>query len=241
MERKNQLKELARTCGTEITCPYCEYQLDKIPKRKAKCKSCKKSIYPRNESLSGKIRLYRFLIEELKALSDGNWEAWFEANGDVLEARKYLAKEWKLDEVNVLVSDAKWRVLNKNLSIGVSQNDWEGVFLTYCSMLRQIQGEKNTNSGLLASLVAGFMISGYGRERESIFSNSAYRIGRPQYTLIHQLAINPDDILSLIQETDAGKTYCSLLGGSLNTIIDRYKAEVSEDKEKLKSLKKGGV
>ncbi|TOB51316.1 hypothetical protein, partial [Vibrio parahaemolyticus] len=75
---------------------YCNYELERVPKRKAKCKSCKKPIYPRKEPLSGDQRLYRegdlFLLEELKSLADGWWHDWYEANKGVLNARKDLAK-----------------------------------------------------------------------------------------------------------------------------------------------------
>lgn len=240
MERKEKIKELGASCGTTSMCPYCEFQLEKIPKRKAKCAACKKAIYPRKDPLSGESRLYRegdlFLIEELKALSEGWWEGWYQTNKSILKARMDLAKEWGIDEINVLVSDAKWRASHKDLSNGTAKKDWDKVFSVYASMLRQVQNEKNKDKTLLANLVAGFMITGYGRSCELPLFDKIYRVSRPQYMLVDQLSTDPEGIYDLIKDTDAAKTYCHLLDVSLDTIIGRYKAEIKDDEAQFKSF-----
>ena len=240
MKRKEQLKELAAFCGTTSKCPYCDFELEKIPKRKAKCKSCKKSIYPRKEPLSGEQRLYcegdLFLLEELKALADGWWNGWYEGNKGVLNARKDLAKEWKIDEVNVSIADAKWRSLHTDLADATEKQDWDKVYSTYESMLRQVQRDKSQDKTPLAELVAGFVVTGYGRNRKIGDYTMDHRIGRPQFMLIDQLTTEPDNVYDLIKDTLTAKSYSRLLDVSLDTIIKRYKSELSEETELLREI-----
>lgn len=245
MKRKEQLKVLAANCGTTSQCPYCNYELEKAPKRKAKCKSCKKPIYPRKEPLSGDQRLYRegdlFLLEELKALADGWWYDWYEANKGVLNARKNLAKEWNVDEVNVSIADARWRESHTDLAKATEKQDWDLVYSTYESMLRQVQREKSQEKTPLEELVAGLLVTGYGRERSINGYLMEHRIGRPQYMLIDQLTTDPSEVYELVKGTNTAKTYCSLLNVSLGTVINRYKDELKEDDEIRNSLEQKGT
>ncbi|MGY5761317.1 hypothetical protein ACXHPU_05615 [Vibrio cincinnatiensis] len=245
MKRKEQLKVLAANCGTTSQCPYCNYELEKAPKRKAKCKSCKKPIYPRKEPLSGDQRLYRegdlFLLEELKALADGWWYDWYEANKGVLNARKNLAKEWNVDEVNVSIADARWRESHTDLAKATEKQDWDLVYSTYESMLRQVQREKSQEKTPLEELVAGLLVTGYGRERSINGYLMEHRIGRPQYMLIDQLTTDPSEVYELVKGTNTAKTYCSLLNVSLDTVINRYKDELKEDDEIRNSLEQKGT
>ncbi|HIF9444301.1 TPA: hypothetical protein ACX6SI_000562 [Photobacterium damselae] len=236
MKRKQQLKELAANCGTTSQCPYCNFTLEKIPKRKAKCKSCKESIYPRKDPLSGEQRLYRegdlFLLEELKALADGwwyDWYDWYEDNKGVLNARKDLAKEWNVDEVNVSIADARWRELHTVLAEATEKQDWCRVYSAYEAMLRLVQREKSQDKTPLEELVAGFLVTGYGRERSINGYLLEHRIGRPQYILIDQLTTEPSEVYALVKGTNTAKTYCTLLNVSLDTVISRYKNELKED------------
>ena len=245
MKRKEQLKVLAANCGTTSQCPYCNYELEKVPKRKAKCKSCKKPIYPRKEPLSGDQRLYRegdlFLLEELKALADGWWHDWYEANKGVLNARKNLAKEWNVDEVNVSIADARWRESHTNLAEATKKQDWDLVYSVYESMLRQVQREKSQDKTPLEELVAGLLVTGYGRERSINGYLLEHRIGRPQYMLIDQLTTEPSEVYELVKGTNTAKTYCTLLNVSLDTVINRYKDELREDDEIRDSLEQKGT
>ncbi|WP_191116560.1 hypothetical protein [Vibrio parahaemolyticus] len=245
MKRKEQLKVLAANFGTTSQCPYCNYELKKAPKRKAKCKSCKKPIYPRKEPLSGDQRLYRegdlFLLEELKALADGWWYDWYEANKGVLNARKNLAKEWNVDEVNVSIADARWRESHTDLAKATEKQDWDLVYSTYESMLRQVQREKSQEKTPLEELVAGLLVTGYGRERSINGYLMEHRIGRPQYMLIDQLTTDPSEVYELVKGTNTAKTYCSLLNVSLDTVINRYKDELKEDDEIRNSLEQKGT
>ncbi|XYC10917.1 hypothetical protein ACSTJ9_21605 [Vibrio parahaemolyticus] len=245
MKRKEQLKVLAANCGTTSQCPYCNYELERAPKRKAKCKSCKKPIYPRKEPLSGDQRLYRegdlFLLEELKALADGWWYDWYEANKGVLNARKNLAKEWNVDEVNVPIADARWRESHTDLAEATEKQDWDLVYSTYESMLRQVQREKSQEKTPLEELVAGLLVTGYGRERSINSYLLEHRIGRPQYMLIDQLTTDPSEVYELVKGTNTAKTYCSLLNVSLDTVINRYKDELKEDDEIRNSLEQKGT
>ncbi|MEC4727451.1 hypothetical protein HWQ46_18055 [Shewanella sp. D64] len=233
MKRKEQLKDLAAFCGTTSKCPYCDFELEKIPKRKVKCKSCKKSIYPRKEPLSGEQRLYcegdLFLLEELKALADGCWNDWYEGNKGVLNARKDLAKEWNVDEVNVSIADARWRESHTVLAEATEKQDWDRIYSAYESMLRQVQCEKSQNKTPLAELVAGFMVTGYGRNWKVGGYTMDHRISRPQFMLIDQLTTEPDSVYDLIKDTRTAKSYCHLLDVSLDTIIKRYMAELNEE------------
>ncbi len=233
MKRKQQLKELAANCGTTSKCPYCNLKLEKIPKRKAKCKSCKNSIYPRKAPLSGEQRLHRegdlFLLEELKALADGWWYDWYENNKGVLNARKDLAKEWNVDEVNVSIADARWRELHTVLAEATEKQDWCRVYSAYEAMLRLVQREKSQDKTPLEELVAGFLVTGYGRERSINGYLLEHRIGRPQYILIDQLTTEPSEVYALVKGTNTAKTYCTLLNVSLDTVINRYKNELKED------------
>lgn len=245
MKRKEQLKVLAANCGTTSQCPYCNYELEKVPKRKVKCKSCKKPIYPRKEPLSGDLRLYRegdlFLLEELKALADGWWHDWYEANKGVLNARKNLAKEWNVDEVNVSIADARWRESHTNLAEATKKQDWDLVYSVYESMLRQVQREKSQDKTPLEELVAGLLVTGYGRERSINGYLLEHRIGRPQYMLIDQLTTEPSEVYELVKGTNTAKTYCTLLNVSLDTVINRYKDELKEDDEIRDSLEQKGT
>jgi len=238
MKRKEQLKVLAANCGTTSQCPYCNYELERAPKRKAKCKSCKKPIYPRKEPLSGDQRLYRegdlFLLEELKALADGWWYDWYEANKGVLNARKNLAKEWN-------VADARWRESHTDLAEATEKQDWDLVYSTYESMLRQVQREKSQEKTPLEELVAGLLVTGYGRERSFNGYLLEHRIGRPQYMLIDQLTTDPSEVYELVKGTNTANTYCSLLNVSLDTVINRYKGELKEDDEIRNSLEQKGT
>ncbi|ELV8609468.1 hypothetical protein QNE76_003931 [Vibrio vulnificus] len=245
MKRKEQLKVLAANCGTTSQCPYCNYELESVPKRKAKCKSCKKPIYPRKEPLSGDQRLYRegdlFLLEELEALADGWWHDWYEANKGVLNARKNLAKEWSVDEVNVSIADARWRESHTNLAEATEKQDWDLVYSVYESMLRQVQREKSQDKTPLEELVAGLLVTGYGRERSINGYLLEHRIGRPQYMLIDQLTTKPSEVYELVKGTNTAKTYCTLLNVSLDTVINRYKDELKEDNEIRDSLEQKGT
>ncbi|ALM70318.1 hypothetical protein [Vibrio vulnificus] len=245
MKRKEQLKVLAANCGTTSQCPYCNYELEKEPKRKVKCKSCKKPIYPRKEPLSGDQRLYRegdlFLLEELKALADGWWHDWYEANKGVLNARKNLAKEWNVDEVNVSIADARWRESHTNLTEATKKQDWDLVYSAYEAMLRQVQREKSQDKTPLEELVAGLLVTGYGRERSINGYLLEHRIGRPQYMLIDQLTTEPSEVYELVKGTNTAKTYCTLLNVSLDTVINRYKDELKEDDEIRDSLEQRGT
>ncbi|EHC7286921.1 hypothetical protein [Vibrio parahaemolyticus] len=245
MKRKEQLKVLAANCGTTSQCPYCNYELEKVPKRKVKCKSCKKPIYPRKEPLSGDQRLYRegdlFLLEELKALADGWWHDWYEANKGVLNARKNLAKEWNVDEVNVSIADARWRESHTNLAEATKKQDWDLVYSAYESMLRQVQREKSQDKTPLEELVAGLLVTGYGSDRSINGYLLAHRIGRPQYMLIDQLTTEPSEVYELVKGTNTAKTYCTLLNVSLDTVINRYKDELKEDDEIRDSLEQKGT
>ncbi|MEZ8738357.1 hypothetical protein [Vibrio sp. 10N.239.312.D08] len=245
MKRKEQLKVLAANCGTTSQCPYCNNELEKVPKRKAKCKSCKKPIYPRKEPLSGAQRLYRegdlFLLEELKALADGWWRDWYEANKGVLNARKNLAKEWNVDEVNVSIADARWRESHTNLAEATEKQDWDLVYSAYESMLRQVQREKSQDKTPLEELVAGLLVTGYGRERSINGYLLEHRIGRPQYMLIDQLTTEASEVYELVKGTNTAKTYCTLLNVSLDTVINRYKDELKEDDEIRDSLEQKGA
>ncbi|SEL90245.1 hypothetical protein SAMN05216262_13119 [Colwellia chukchiensis] len=238
MKRKQQLNALAAACGTTSKCPYCEVEPEKIPKRKAKCKSCKKPIYPRKDPVSGESRLYRegdlFLLEELKALSDGWWEGWYKENKGVLSARKDLAKEWNIDEVDVSVGDAKWRDSHTRIAEGTEKKDWDKVYCSYQSMLRQVQSEKSEAKTPLPELVAAFMITGYGRT-DNYGSNT---IGRPQFMLIDQLTTNPDEVYDLIKDTTAAESYSRLMGVTLDTIIKRYKNELKEEAEMVEEMRR---
>jgi hypothetical protein len=240
MTRKKQLKELAASCGTTSKCPYCDFELEKVPKRKAKCKSCKKSIYPRKEPLSGEPRLYRegdlFLLEELKALADGWWKDWHESNKGVLNARKDLAKEWKVDEINVSIADARWRESHTDLADGTEKQDWDKVYSSYESMLRQVQREENQDKTPLAELVAGFIVTGYGRNSVIGGYTMDHTIGRPQFMLIDQLTTEPGDVYDLIKDTRTANSYCRLLDVSLDTVIKRYKAELNDETELLREF-----
>ncbi|QKE33016.1 hypothetical protein HPK20_00135 [Vibrio fluvialis] len=245
MKRKEQLKVLAANCGTTSQCPYCNYELEKVPKRKAKCKSCKKPIYPRKEPLSGDQRLYRegdlFLLEELKALADGWWHDWYEANKGLLNARKNLAKEWNVDEVNVSIADARWRESHTNLAEAAEKQDWDLVYSAYEAMLRQVQRENSQDKTPLEELVAGLLVTGYGRERSINGYLLEHRIGRPQYMLIDQLTTEPSEVYELVKGTNTAKTYCTLLNVSLDTVINRYKDELKEDDEIRDSLEQKGT
>ena len=245
MKRKEQLKVLAANFGTTSQCPYCNYELERAPKRKAKCKSCKKPIYPRKEPLSGDQRLYRegdlFLLEELKALADGWWHDWYKANKSVLNARENLAKEWSVDEVNVSIADARWRESHTNLAEATEKQDWDLVYSAYESMLRQVQREKSQDKTPLEELVAGLLVTGYGRERSINGYLLEHRIGRPQYMLIDQLTTDPSEVYELVKGTNTAKTYCSLLNVSLDTVINRYKDELKEDDEIRNSLEQKGT
>lgn len=240
MERKEQVKELAANCGTTSQCPYCNFKLERIPKRKTKCKSCKKSIYPRKYPLSGEQRLYRegdlFLLEELKALADGWWHDWYEGNKDVLSARKDVAKEWNVDEVNVSIADARWRESHNALANATEKQDWGRAYSTYESMLRQVQRERNQDKTPLAELVAGFMVTGYGRNQKIGDYAMDHRIGKPQFMLIEQLTTQPENVYGLIKDTQTAKSYCHLIGVSLDTIIKRYQAELNEEAELVKEV-----
>ncbi|MFS1951421.1 hypothetical protein [Vibrio breoganii] len=216
-----------------------------MPKRKAKCKSCNKPIYPRIEPLSGEQRLYRegdlFLLEELKALADGWWHDWYEANKGVLNARKVLAKEWNIDEINVSIADARWRESHTNLAEATEKQDWDLVYSAYESMLRQVQREKSKDKTPLEELVAGLLVTGYGRERSVNGYLLEHRIGRPQYMLIDQLTTEPSEVYELVKGTNTAKTYCTLLDVSLDTVINRYKDELKEDGEIRDSLEQKGT
>ncbi|HIF9316523.1 TPA: hypothetical protein ACX6RJ_003876 [Photobacterium damselae] len=244
MKRKQQLKELAANCGTTSQCPYCNFTPEKIPKRKAKCKSCKKSIYPRKDPLSGEQRLYRegdlFLLEELKALADGWWNDWYEGNNGVLSARKELAKEWNVDEVNVSIADARWRESHTVLAEATEKQDWGRAYSAYESMLRQVQRERSQDRTPLAELVAGFMVIGYGQDRKIGGYAMDHRIGRPQFMLIEQLTTEPDRVYDLIKDTQTAKSYCHLLDVSLDTIIKRYMAELNEEAELVRDFENAG-
>ncbi|GLS91968.1 hypothetical protein GCM10007916_30380 [Psychromonas marina] len=244
MKRKEQLKELAAFSGTTSKCPYCDFGLEKIPKRKAKCKSCKKFIYPRKEPLSGDQRLYRegdlFLLEELKALADGWWNDWYESNKGVLSARKYLANEWNMDEVNVSIADARWRESHTDLDAAIEKQDWDKVYSAYENILRQVQREKSQDKTPLAELIAGFMVTGYGRNWIIGGCKMDHRIGRPQFMLIDQLTTEPDNVYNLIKDTHTAKSHCHLLDISLDTIIKRYKAELQREAELQKEFKRDG-
>jgi hypothetical protein len=214
--------------------------LEKIPKRKAKCKSCKKSVYPRKEPLSGEQRLYRegdlFLLEELKALTDGFWNDWYKVNKSVLNARKDLAKEWKVDEVSVSIADARWRKSHTDLADATNKQDWSKVYSAYEALLRQVQRERSQDKTPLVELVAGFIVTGYGHNR----LKSDYRmdpgIGKSQTMLIEQLTPEPDSVYALINDTQTAKTYCHLLGVSLETVIKRYKDELNDEAELLRKV-----
>ena len=240
MKRKAQLKEIAALCGTTSYCPYCDFELAKIPKRKAKCKSCKKSIYPRKEPLSGEQRLYRegdlFLLEELQALADGCWNDWYESNKGVLNARKDLANEWEVDEINVSIADARWRESHTDLADATEKQDWDKVYSVYESMLRQVQHEKKQDKAILAELVAGFVVTGYGRNSVIDGYTMDHTIGRPQFMLIDNLTTEPDNVYNLIKDTQAAKSYCHLLDVSLDIIIKRYKAELNDEAELLREI-----
>ncbi|QDE31401.1 hypothetical protein [Shewanella polaris] len=240
MKRKEQLKELAASSGTRSKCPYCDFELDTIPKRKANCKSCKKSIYPRKDPLSGEQRLYRegdlFLLEELKALADGCWNDWYEGNKGVLNARKDLAKEWEVDEVNVSIADARWRESQTDLVAATEMQDWDKVYSAYESMLRQVKRDKSQDKTPLAELVAGFVVTGYGRNCVIDGYTMKHTICRPQFMLINQLTTDPDNVYDLIKDTHTAKSYCHLLDVSLDTIIKRYKAELNEEAELLREI-----
>jgi hypothetical protein len=231
MKRKQQLNALAAACGTISKCPYCEFELEKIPKRKAKCKSCKKPIYPRKDPISEEPRLYRegdlFLLEELKALADDWWDDWYKENKGVLIAREELSNEWNMDLVNVPIADAKWRNYHTKIAEGTESKDWDKVYHSYQAMLRQIQYEESKEKTPLPELVAAFMITGYGRE--DFFDE--HRIGRPQFMLIEQLTTDPDEVYDLIKNTTAAKSYTKLMNVSFDTIIKRYKAELKDDED----------
>ncbi|MCE3221798.1 hypothetical protein G5C64_23780 [Vibrio diabolicus] len=240
MKRKDELKELAANCGTTSHCPYCKLKLEKTPKRKAKCKSCKKPIYPRKDPLSGELRLYRegdlFLLEELKALAAGWWRDWYQSNKGVLTARKALATEWNVDEINVSIADARWRESHNILAEATDKQDWDRVYSAYESILRQVQREKSQDRTPLTELVAGFMVTGYGRNRDVGDYTMAHRIGRPQFMLIDQLTTDPDSLYDLIKGTSAAKSYCQLLDVSLDTIIKRYMTELNEEAEIFRQI-----
>ena len=232
-KRKKLLKELAADIGTIGTCPYCNAQLDKIPKRKSKCKSCKADIFPRKEPLSDKPKLYRegdlFLLEELKALKEGWWKGWFSENQVVLKARMDLAKEWKTDEVKIPIADAKWRSLNIEIMEGTEKGDWDKVFYAYTSMLRQLQSEKRQDASPLNEIVAGFMFTAYGRKQEYMVLG----IGRPQFMLIEQLSTDVDKVYSMIKDSHSAKSYSSLMNVTIEEIFNRYKNELNDEATKM--------
>lgn len=228
-KRKKLLKELATNIGTIDICPYCNAELDKIPKRKSKCKSCKANIFPRKEPLSDKPKLYRegdlFLLEELKALKDGWWKDWLSENQAVLKARTDLAKEWETDEVKIPIADAKWRSLNTEIMKGSEKGDWNKVFYAYTSMLRQLQCEKRQDASPLNEIVAGFMFTAYGRKQEYM----KHRIGRPQFMLIEQLSTDVDKVYSMIKDSHSAKSYSNLMNVTIEEIFNRYKKELNDE------------
>jgi hypothetical protein len=237
-KRKKLLKELADNTGTTSSCPYCDVQIEKLPKRKAKCKSCKAFIYPRKEPLSGKLKLYRegdlFLLEELKALKDGWWQDWYKDNEVVLKAREDLAKEWNVDEVKVSIADAQWRCLNTDIIEGTEKRDWGKVFDAYSSMLRQLKKEERQDASPLNEIVAGFMFTGYGPHQEyskyNLYS-AQFKLHRPQFMLIEQLSTDVDEVFTLIKDTRNSKSYSNLMNVTVEEIFERYKTELNEEAE----------
>jgi len=77
----------------EIKCPYCSIELEKIPVRKSKCKSCKKIIYIRTNYLTSK----KLLLSEKDATIFDIKEQKEELNDLRISNRKTLREYRKSD------------------------------------------------------------------------------------------------------------------------------------------------
>ncbi|RTR39818.1 hypothetical protein EKG38_08510 [Shewanella canadensis] len=231
MKRKEKLITLAAECGSISECPYCDFKLEKIPKRKSKCKSCKKPIYPRKEPLSNEYKLYRegdlFLLDELMAFSEGTWDDWYKYNKGILDARKELAVNWKVDETEVPIPDARWRKLNNDLVTSTQEQDWDKLNLTYSDMLYRVSIEDSSAKTPVNELVAGLMVTGYYKKNYL----GEYGSNGPQTSRIALLTTDPDEVYDLIKDTQTAQSCCAMMNISLETIIKRYKAQLIRDNE----------
>lgn len=248
---ETDVRREASQLGTVEVCPYCHEQLPKIPKRKAKCKSCKKSIFPRVEPLSGESRLVRegdlFLVDEIKALSEGWWLSWYEQNHLILEARADLAQEWGLDVVDVSIEDAKWRSNNSAIVELSEKGDFQGVFYTYIDMLRSLQYRSEAKKAPLAELIGGAIVTGYWsakNEHEKLFADHNLQlddmsptIGRPQYMLFEMIECSGnDEFKAAIINTSTVKSYTQLLNISFEQVWDWYVAELRSESDDVNLL-----
>ena len=111
-ERRARLPEIARNFGVKAAhCPNCGVQLQKFPKRKIKCKSCAKPVYPRKNPVTNQVVLIKETdfdrLRELQCYVDGSWESWFSNFFELETIRAQLATEWGLDDAaKVPVADA---------------------------------------------------------------------------------------------------------------------------------------
>ena len=113
------------------------------------------------------------------------------------------------------------------------KQDWDKVYSCYESMLRQVLREESQDKTPLVELVAGFVVTGYGRNSVIEGYTMDHTIGRPQFMLIDNLTTEPDNVYGLIKDTRTAKSYCHLLDVSLDTVIKRYKAELNDETELL--------
>ena len=116
------------------------------------------------------------------------------------------------------------------------KQDWDKVYSCYESMLRQVLREESQDKTPLVELVAGFVVTGYGRNSVIEGYTMDHTIGRPQFMLIDNLTTEPDNVYGLIKDTRTAKSYCHLLDVSLDTVIKRYKAELNDETELLREV-----
>ncbi|CZO83002.1 MULTISPECIES: hypothetical protein [Legionellaceae] len=138
----------------DAVCPSCGINLVKFPKRKIKCKSCKKNINRGKNYFSGDYLLYddknEKLYVELLWLSNGTWKNWFESFDEIEKFKEKLAEAYKYkgNVENIPLNDAIWGKIQKKLVELSSQGDWNGYKWLLESGIRFLNDENNTAAAL---------------------------------------------------------------------------------------------
>ncbi len=110
---------------TRPICPYCTYDLKKMPGRKKSCPGCKRDIYVRTRPKDNAKILIRedeiLAVEELWAKKNGTHKEFLAAQNRRQSVVNRLAKKFgHVPSAN----DVEWAILNEDILSHAQQMDW---------------------------------------------------------------------------------------------------------------------
>lgn len=153
-QKNNLISRWAKFGRLDAVCPSCNTAIAKFPKRKIKCKACKKTINRGKNYFNGDYFLYADKEEkryiELLWLSNGTWQNWFDSFDEIRKIKKQLAITYKYkgDVENIPLNDVIWAKIQKQLSVLSQKGDWNNYNNLLESGIRFLNGENNTKAAL---------------------------------------------------------------------------------------------